>query len=72
MHDVMMVDTPFDFEVIGEHRQDAFKLLARGGDGRYYVLDLRDSQVLPTEPTADWVLDRPVLPNGPRYLATPT
>jgi hypothetical protein len=57
MHDVMTVDTPLEFEVIGEHLFDPTQLLVIGEDGHFYALDLRDGHCEPTKLTEYWVVD---------------
>ncbi len=51
------LDSPCNYEVIGEHLNDPTHLLALGDDGRFYSLNLLDGQTEPTEFSNEWVID---------------
>lgn len=51
------LDSPCNYEVIGEHLNDPTHLLALGDDGRFYSLNLLDGQTEPTELTDEWLMD---------------
>ncbi len=51
------LDSPCNYEVIGEHLNDPTHLLALGDDGQFYSLNLLDGQTEPTDFGDQWVMD---------------
>jgi hypothetical protein len=50
-------DSPWHYEVIGEHLVDPTRLLVMGEDGRFYALDLHDGATSPAEFSEEWIVD---------------
>lgn len=50
-------NSPFDYEVIGEHAIDPLRLLVIGDDGHFYTLDLTDGHTTPVELSDEWLTD---------------
>jgi hypothetical protein len=45
------------FSVVGQHRDDADRLLLYGDDGRYYQLDPFDGTPVPVDAIEDWIVE---------------
>ena len=64
-----ILERPLEFIVVGEHRQDAGRLLLRGDDGGYYELCIRTHEVIPATPDDEWNIESTLHSDLDLYVA---
>ena len=61
-------ETPWHYEVIGEHIRDRDLLLVRADDGMVYALDTTNCEIVPTTFGEQWITVPVKLPGDIRPL----
>jgi hypothetical protein len=64
-------DSPYNYEVIGEHLSDPDRLLVVGDDGRYYALHLITGLTSSAEFADEWIIDTCDLRNPTQRVLRP-